>query len=107
MQDYVQISLTPGEVPIIGEPFVKLHEVKFDDHDLANLEAFPKLASELYLERVLEDDGIKIVPMPWAHGLASFGLLNLLRMPHFFHYNITDGLVCQLLALVQYGCLWI
>ena len=57
------MPLTPGEVPIIGEPFGKLHEVKFDDHDLSNLEAFLELAPELYLERILEYDGINIGPM--------------------------------------------
>lgn len=46
---YLQMPLTPSEVPIIGEPFGKLHEVKFDDHDLENLEAFPELAPKLYL----------------------------------------------------------
>ena len=40
--------LTPEEVLVIGEPVGKLHEIKFDDHDLASLEAFPKLAPELY-----------------------------------------------------------
>ena len=79
--------------------------VKFDDHDLANLEAFPELALELYLERVLEDDVLKVVPMPWASGLAGSGLLNLLRMPHFGHYSITDRLVRNLLGLVHDGCL--
>ena len=49
---YLQMPLTPGEVSIISEPFRRLHEIKFDDHDLASLEAFPELAPELYLERI-------------------------------------------------------
>ena len=56
------MSLTPGVVPIIGEPFGCLHEVKFDDHDLANFEAFLELALELYLDTVHGDDGVKVVP---------------------------------------------
>ena len=28
-------------------------------------------------------------------------------MPHFDHYNITDRLAGQLLALIHNGCLWI
>ena len=40
-------------------------------------------------------------------GLVGFGLLKLLRMPHFCHYNTTDRIVCQLLALVHDGNLWI
>lgn len=104
---YLQMPLILGEVPIIGESFGKLHTVKFDDHGLVNLEVFPELALELYLERVLEDDVLKVIPMPWASGLAGSGLLNLLRMPHFGHYNITDRIVRQLLALVHDDCLWI
>ena len=57
------MPLTLCEVPVIVEPFGKIHGVKFNDHDLANLEAFPKLAPEIYLERILEDDGIKVIPM--------------------------------------------
>lgn len=101
------MPLIPGKVPIFGESFGKLHTIKFDDHDLANPEAFLEWAPELYLERVLEDDVLKVVPMTWASGLARFGLLNLLGMPHFSHYNITNRIVRQLLALVHDGCLWI
>ena len=39
--------------------------------------------------------------------LASSRLLNLLRMPHFGNYRVTDRLVHQLLALVHDGSLWI
>ena len=78
MHAYLQMPLILGEVPIIGESFGKLHMVKFDDHDLANLEAFPELAPELYLERVLEDDVLKVVPMPWESGFAGSILLNFL-----------------------------
>ena len=46
------MPLTLGEVPVIGEPFGRLHEVKFDDHDLAYLKAFLELAPELYLDRI-------------------------------------------------------
>ena len=56
------MSLTPEEVPIIGEPFGRLHEVKFDDHDLANFEAFPELAPELYLDIVHRAVGSKLSP---------------------------------------------
>lgn len=45
--------------------------------------------------------------MHWVRGLAGSGLLNLLRMPPFGHYNITDQIVCQLLSLVHDGSLWI
>ena len=101
------MPLTPGEVPVIGKPFGRLHEVKFDDHDLANLEAFLELAPELYLNRIQEDNGINIFPMRWVRGLAGSRLLNLLRMLNFGHYNITYHLVHQLLALVHDGYLWI
>lgn len=57
------MPLTPGEVPVIGKPFGRLHEIKFDDHDLANFEAFPELVPKLYLDRVQDKDGIKNVPM--------------------------------------------
>ena len=66
--------------------------MKFDDHDLANLEVLPELAPELYLDRIQEDDDINIFPMRWVHALAESGLLNLLRMLHFSRYNITDRL---------------
>ena len=60
---YLQMPLTPGEVPVIGNPFGKLHEAKFDDHDLANYEAFPQLAPDFYLERMVEDDRVQVIPM--------------------------------------------
>ena len=101
------MSLTPGEVPIIGEPFGHLHEVKFDDHDLANFEAFPKLAPELYLDTVHGADGVKVVPQCWVCGLARFRLLNILRMPHFGHYNVTNWLAQQLHMLIHDRFLWI
>lgn len=84
--------LTPGEVPVIGEPFGRLHEIKFDDHYLAILEAFPELTAELYLQMIKVEDGIKNFPQQWVHGLAGSELLNLLRMPHFGHYNIRNWL---------------
>lgn len=87
---YLQMPLTPRDVPVIIEPFGRLHEIKFDDHDLACLEAFPELAPELYLETIHTDDGIKMVPHRWVRGLARFRVLNLLRMPHFGHYNVTE-----------------
>ena len=90
MITYLQTPLTPGEVPIIGDPCGRIHEVKFEDHDLADHDAFPELASELYFDTIYEDDGITIVPQRWVYNLARFGLLNLFRMPHFGHYNITD-----------------
>ena len=88
------MPLTPGEVPIIGELVGKLHEVKFDDQDLTNFEVFPKLAPALYLDTIHDNNGVIVVPQRWVQGLVESGLLNLLRMPHFCHYNVTDRLVC-------------
>ena len=42
MITYLQILLTPGEILGIGEPFGRLHEIKFDDHYSANLERVGK-----------------------------------------------------------------
>lgn len=99
--------LTPREVPILGDPCGRLHEVKFNDHDLADHDAFSELAPALYFDTIHEDDGITVVPQHWVCGLARSRLLNLLRMPHFGRYNITDHLAHQLLALIHNGCLWI
>lgn len=86
------MPLTPGEVPIIGELVGKLHEVKFDDHDLENIEAFPELGPVLYLDSIHGDDGVTVIPQFWVWGLATSRLLNLLKMPQFGHYNITNRL---------------
>ena len=75
---YIQILLVLDEVTIIGDMFGSLPSINFDDHDLANIEAFVELAPELYLERVLYDIVLKVVPMLCAHELAGSGLLNLL-----------------------------
>ena len=104
---YLFMPLNPGEAPVIGETFGCLHEVNFVHLDLANFEAFPELAPKLYLDTVHGADGVKFVPQHWVRGLAGSRLLNLLRMPHFRHYNITDWLARQLLALIHDGCLWI
>ena len=48
-----------------------------------------------------------MVPQRWVRGLAGSGLLNLLWMPHFGHYNVTDQLARQLLSLIHDGYLWI
>ena len=101
---YMQMPLILGEVLIIGEAYDKLSSINFDDHDL---EAFPKLAPKFYLKRVLEDDVLRVLPMPWACGLEGSGLLNLLHIPHFGLYNVTDQVVRQLLALIHDGSLWI
>ena len=97
------MPLTIEEVSVIGKPFERLHEIKFDDHDLTNLEAFPELAPELYLDTVHGADGVKVVPQSWVHGLAESRLLNLLKMPHFGHYNVTDWLARKFLAPIHYG----
>ena len=78
MHSYLQMPLILGEVPIISEAHGKLTSIKFDDHDLANLEVFPELAPELYLETILEEDVFQFFPMSWARGLAMSSLLNLL-----------------------------
>ena len=45
--------------------------------------------------------------MPWTRGLSNVGILNFLRISHFGRYPIMNVYVCQLLALVHDGCLWI
>ena len=44
---YLQTLLTPGEVLVIRDTCRRIHEVKFDDHDLENYEAFPEMAPTL------------------------------------------------------------
>ena len=66
---YLQMPLISGEVSIIGEAHGKLTSIKFDDQDLAKLEAFPELAPELYVERVLEDDMLWVILILWLSEL--------------------------------------
>ena len=84
--------LTPGEVPVLSDPYGKLHEVKFDDRDLDNYEAFHELIPMIYFDTIYVDDGVIVVPQRWVSILDGSGLLNLLRMPHFSLYNVTDQL---------------
>ena len=90
MVTYFHTPLPPGEVPVLNDPCGRLHEVKFHDHDLENYEAFPKLNPKLYFDTTHTDDGVTVIPQKWVSGLVGSGLLNLLRMPHFGHYNIMD-----------------
>ena len=53
--------LTLREVPIVSDPYQKLHEVKFDDHDLVKYEAFPELTPTLYFDTSYTDDGVTVV----------------------------------------------
>ena len=46
----------------MSDPCGKLHEVKFDDHDLANYEAFPELTLTLYFDTIYADNGVTVVP---------------------------------------------
>ena len=67
------MSLTTEEVPIIGEPFGLLHEIKFYDHDLAIFEALLELTPELYLDIVHGADGVKVFPQCWVRGWRGSG----------------------------------
>ena len=69
--------------------------------------SFPELTPALYFNTIYVDDGVTVVPQHWVRRLAGSGLLNLLRMPHFRHYNVTNQLARQFLALVHNGFLWI
>ena len=48
-----------------------------------------------------------VIPQQWVSRLAGFEIRNLLRMPNFGHYNVTDRLAWQLLALIHDDFLWI
>ena len=50
---------------------------------------------------------IKVDSKTWALGLQQFGLLNLLNVMHFWHNNINDICLCQLIALVHDNFLWL
>ena len=45
--------------------------------------------------------------MVWVKGLIGAGILNLLHLPHFGCYNITDLVVHQFLSLVHNDFLWL
>ena len=104
---YLQMSLVQVEVPLHGYMFGGFPLLKFDYHELSNLEAFSALAPELYLKWMMYSNVPKFEPMPWACGLACSGILNFLHIPHSGCYNITGMVVRQLLTLVHDGCLWI
>lgn len=63
---YLHMTLVPKEVLELGGMFGHLPHIKLDDNDLGNLDDFPSLVWEKYLERVLEDDVLKVEPMPWV-----------------------------------------
>ena len=85
----------------------QIPNIKFDDHDLGNLEVFPSLDPQLYLKQVVDGGVLKVDPMVWVMGLAGVVILKLLCLPHFGRYNITNLIIRQLLALVHDGCLWL
>ena len=89
---YLQNPLTPGEFPVLSDPCGRLHEVKLDDHDLADSETLPELAPALYFNTIRANDGVTVVPQRWVCGLAGSGLFYLLLMPHFGHYSVIDWL---------------
>lgn len=103
VHDYLQMPLILEAVTLYGDMFGKIPVVNFDDYDLPNEKAFPKLVPKFYLERVVYVGVVKVEPMPWACGLSNAGILNLLRIPHFGRYPIMDICVRQRLALVHDG----
>lgn len=88
-------------VPFNRDIFGSLPSIKFDEHDLANEDAF------LDLEKVLYDNVPKVESMPWACRQPTFGILNFLHIPHFGRHVIAILVVWQLLALIHDGCFWI
>ena len=70
---YLQTPLTPGEVPVLSDPCGRLHEVKFDDHDLENFEAFPELAPELYIDMIYVNYGSQLFPSAKYVGWLDMG----------------------------------
>jgi len=45
--------------------------------------------------------------MKWVARIQHVGLLNMIYVPHFRRNNINTICVCQLLALVHDGFLWL
>jgi hypothetical protein len=60
-------------------------KLKYVDHDVTELEKFPDLVQEVYIEnRGSTLKGIlKMESKQWIMGLYNYGIMNLLEIPHF------------------------
>ncbi len=80
-----------------------------EDWDLVDMEQFPHLATDNFIQRVFYKDlGVTTVELvKWICGVEKAGLLNLLWVPHYHHTPINLIVIKQLLCLVHDGCLWL
>ena len=66
-------------IPVEGEMFEKVPQLRMEDWDITDTDKFPKLALEIYLDHVQYEGGIvRLEPKIWVLGLHKVGLLNSL-----------------------------
>jgi len=80
-----------------------------DDWDLADHTKLSHLATQKYMKRVYyEEIGVIALEIEeWVCGVEKSGFLNLLWVPHYHRTPINTIYICQLLTLVDDGCLWL
>ena len=81
-------------------------KLKFKDCDTRKQVGLERKNYMVTVPAVLSEPQI-LVPMEWANGVDSVGLLNLLVMSHFGHNVQVTTYVKQLLLCFQRGCLWL
>lgn len=103
----ISMPLLLKKVVFEGTLLTRIYVLKLEDWDLTDHEKFPHLATNKYMTKIYcEETGVtKLELMKWVRGvkLADFYICYV-----NFHRSIINILcVCQLLALLHDGCLWL
>ena len=86
-----------------------VEKLKYLDHDVTDMDKFPKFAKQVYLQNVgLDPFGEPIhQPVQWAAGLAKMGILVLLELPHFGRGQYAKNCIKKLMAVTHGEDLWL
>lgn len=101
--------LFPEEVVFEGALLARIPVLKLEDWDLSNHEKFLHFTTNKYMTKIYyEETGVtRLEPMKWVKWFEQARLLHMLCVPHFHRSIINTICVCQFLALVHDGCLWL
>lgn len=92
-----------------GDLLANIPQLRYQDYNLQDPEKYPQFQAEQYMSKQIDliTQTEKIVSQEWIEKLASSGLLNLLRIPHFGRSPEVNAVVKLLLSCVHEWYLWL
>jgi hypothetical protein len=98
----------PDSIIVLEDMMGCVPKLKYADHDVTEVETFPELAQEFYMENTgLTSKGILIMePKQWITRLYNSDIMNLLEIPHYGRGKDVNACIQTLLAHIHGGFLW-